>query len=165
METIAVYWEPKIRVYGLTTETGLSLYTVVFPVDRLSYWGGVVRHLGGEGGEFILINLQKVSAATMQLCLLPAAGSGAQDVGKWLEKGLKNEATTSLRVIAPVELIYLHGPHFQDRYGIAEAAIRPLNNADIPILSAGCAGTSVYIVVSENRAREAAVCLSETFVL
>jgi aspartokinase len=165
METIAVYWEPKIRIYGLNTETGLSLYTLIFPVDRLSYWGGVVRSIGEEGREFTLVNLQKASATAMQLCLLPAAGSGSTDVGRWLEKGLESEAATSLRVVTPVELIYLHGPHFQDRYGIAEAAVRPLHNAVIPILSAGCAGTSVYLVVPENRANEAAACLSETFVL
>jgi aspartokinase len=165
METIAVYWEPKIRVYGLTTETGLTLYTLIFPVARLSYWGAVVGSLGEKGSEFLLVNLQQASPATMLLCLVPAAGAGAADIGRLLDKGLDNDEITSLRVVTPVELIYLHGPHFQDRYGIAEAALRPLYQADIPILSAGCAGTSVYLVVAKNRAHEAAACLAETFVL
>ena len=126
METIAVYWEPKIRVYGLTTETGLTLYTLIFPVGRLSYWGGLLRSLGQKGREFLLVNLQQASPATMQLCLVPADGAGSADVGRLLEKGLKNEAPSSLQVIESAELIYLHGPHFQDRYGIAEAVLRPL---------------------------------------
>ncbi|MBU1565952.1 MAG: hypothetical protein KJ630_10030 [Proteobacteria bacterium] len=165
METIAVYWEPKIRIYGLTSETGLSLYTVCFPIERLSYWGGVVRSLGENGSEFQLVNLQRTSVETLQLCLLPACGDGSTDVHRLLDKGLENEDTSFLQVVTPVELIYLHGPHFQDRYGIAEAAFSPLYKADIPILSAGCAGTSVYIVVHKNRVLEAVHCLSETFVL
>ncbi len=165
METIAVYWEAKIGVYGLTTETGLSLYTLIFPVGRLVYWGGLIRSLGQKGTEFLLVNLQQASAGSMQLCLVPTAGAGAADVAELLAKGLENETAGHLQVTEPVEMIYLHGPHFQDRYGIAEAALRPLHNAGIPILSAGCAGTSVSIVVSENRAPEVAACLSETFVL
>ena len=165
METIAVYWEPKIRIYGLTIETGLSLYTLTFPVARLVCWGGVIRSLGLKGTEFLLVNLQQASAGTMQLCLVPMAGAGAADVAKLLAKGLENQTVDHLQVTEAVELIYLHGPHFQDRYGIAEAALRPLHNAGIPILSAGCAGTSVSIVVSEHRAREVATCLAETFVL
>lgn len=164
METIAVYWEPKIRVYGLTQETGLSLYTLLFPAERLSYWGGVVAKLEGQGGKFELVNVQSASSATMQLCLIPVEKHGV-DVGRVLEASLENEKSTFLNHTAPVEMIYLHGPHFQDRYGIAEAALTPLHRAKIPILSSGCAGTSVFIVVSENRAQEAAACLSETFVL
>ncbi len=163
METIAVYWEPIIRVYGLTVQTGLSLYTLVFPVERLSYWGEVVRHLGQEGREFQLVSLQTSSVTRMQLCLLLAAGAGK--ARKMLEKCLENEDSTSLAVVSSVELIYLHGPHFQDRYGIAEAALKPLHNAGIPILSVGCAGTSVYIVVPEKKSHAAAACLSETFAL
>ena len=34
METIAVYWEPQIRIYGVTTVVGLSLYTVLFPAEQ-----------------------------------------------------------------------------------------------------------------------------------
>jgi aspartokinase len=165
METIAVYWEPKIRVYGLMTETGLSLYTLTFPVERLARWGGLLKSLGQKGTEFLLVNLQQASAGSMQLCLVPMAGVGAAEVAELLAKGLENEIVGHLQVTEPVELIYLHGPHFQDRYGIAEAALRPLYNAGIPILTTGCAGTSVSIVVSENRAREVAACLAETFVL
>lgn len=165
METIAVYWEPKIRVYGLTTETGLALYTLSFPVGKLALWGEFIRNLGENGGEFHLVNFQQISAAAMQLCLVPAAGAGRTDVGRLLAKGPENSAASSFQVTEQVELIYLHGPHFQDRYGIAEAVLRPLYDADIAVLSADCAGTSVSVVVEKNRAQAAAACLSETFVL
>lgn len=165
METIAVYWEPKIRVYGLTTQTGLALYTLIFPVGRLAYWGKRIRGLEEDGRGFELVNLQTVSAETMQLCLLLPQNGQESAIRRGLENGLANEAATRLEVVTPVEVIYLHGPHFQDRYGIAEAAIAPLQKAAIPILAAGCSGTSVYLAVPGGRASAAAACLAETFVL
>ena len=163
METIAVYWESKIRVYGLTTQTGLILYTMVFPTSRLSYWAEMVESLEAKGCAFELVNLQTVSAAAMQLSLLPAVG--ADHVRGLLEAGLVNEDATTFQVADPVELIYLHGPHFQDRYGIAEAALAPLHGAGVPVLAMGCAGTSVYLVIPENTANTAKIHLAETFVL
>ena len=165
METIAVYWEPKIRIYGLTRQAGLSLYSVLFPAGRLAYWGGRIRDLAADGRGFELVNLQTVSAETLQFCLLLAGVDNEALVRRLLEDGLAHEDATSLQTIAPVALIYLHGPHFQDRYGIAEAALSPLQKADIPVLAAGCSGTSVYIVVPEDRLDVAATCLAETFVI
>ncbi len=163
METIAVYWEPKIRVYGLSAQIGLSLYTVIFPAGRLAYWGGRIALLAGIGIEFQLVNLQALTSSTMRLCLLLAQDGSDREIRRLLERGLEGEDATTLQAVAPVELIYLHGPHFQDRYGIAEAAIAPVQDANIPILAAGCSGTSVYLVVPENRAGMAAACLAETF--
>jgi hypothetical protein len=165
METIAIYWEPKIRVYGLTRQTGLSLHTVLFPAGRLAYWGGRVRDLAAGGRGFELVNLQTVSTGTVQLCLLLAEADSEGPMRRLLEDGLAHEDATSLQTIAPVALIYLHGPHFQDRYGIAEAALSPLQRAGIPVLATGCSGTSVYIVVSEDRLEVTATCLAETFVI
>jgi aspartokinase len=165
METIAVYWEPKIRVYGLTTQTGLTLYTLIFPLERLSYWGGIIKSLEENGRKFELVNLQTASTSTAQLGLLPALEEQDPEIRTLLESALAKEDASFLQVVTPVELIYLHGPHFQDRYGIAEAAFPPLHKAQIPVLMAGCAGTSIYIVVSENKSPEAVACLAKTFVL
>jgi aspartokinase len=165
METIAVYWESKIRVYGLTRRAGLSLHTMLFPVGRLAYWGGRIRDLAADSRGFELVNLQTVSAETLQFCLLLAEADGESPVRRLLEDGLAHEDATSLQTIAPVALIYLHGPHFQDRYGITEAALSPLQKADIPVLATGCSGTSVYIVVPEDRLEVTATCLAETFVI
>ncbi len=164
METIAVYWEPKIRVYGLTTKVDLSLYTIIFPVARLAHWGEFVDSLHTGGGEFELVNLQSVSSTIMQLCLIPTPGESST-VHLKLQAEAQQDEDTRVQVQAPVDLLYLHGPHFQDRYGIVDAALRPLSHAGIPVLAAGCAGTSLYLVVSENRAAEAAACLGDTFVL
>lgn len=165
METIAVYWEEKIRVYGLNRQTGLTMHTLVFPADRLAFWSGRLAELERHGCEFQLVNLQTVAAGTLQICLVHLRDRSEAAVLRLLKDGLQGQNATSAQTTSPVELLYLHGPHFQDRYGIAEAAIAPLCKADIPILATACSGASIFIVVPENRSQHAADCLAETFAL
>ena len=163
METIAVYWESKIRIYGLVKQTGLSLSTIVFSPDRLAYWGRQIALLERTGRGFEMVSLQPHASSGLQLSLLLTEND--QELLWLLDKGLAGDAAASRQTKAPVDLIYLHGPHFQDRYGIAEAAIAPLRRANIAILATGCSGTSVFLVVPENMAEMAASCLAETFVI
>ena len=165
METIAVYWEEKIRVYGLNRQTGLSMHTLVFPADRLVFWSGRLAELERFGCEFQLVNLQTVAAGSLQICLVLDRDHSESAVLQLFREGLQGQNATSARVTSPVELLYLHGPHFQDRYGIAEAAIAPLCKAEIPTLATACSGASIFIVVPENRSQHAADCLAETFAL
>jgi aspartokinase len=62
-------------------------------------------------------------------------------------------------------MVYLHGPHFQDRYGIAEAALAPVLAASIPLLASGCSGTSIHLVVPADCAARTVDCLGQTFVI
>ena len=165
METIAVYWEEKIRVYGLNRQTGLSMHTLVFPADQLALLSGRLAELERFGCEFQLVTLQTVAAGSLQICLVLDRDHSESSVLQLLEDGLQGQNATSARTTSPVELLYLHGPHFQDRYGIAEAAIAPLCKAEIPILATACSGASIFIVVPENRSQHAADCLAETFAL
>lgn len=165
METIAVYWEPQIRIYGVTTVTGLTLYTVVFPAAAMARWGALVTSLGQAGVAFQLVNLQPLAAGEMQLSLLFAPDGREREVRRLFEAGTAGGGHGSWRQQAPVEMVYLHGPHFQDRFGIAEAAIAPVLAASIPLLASGCSGTSIHLVVPENCAARVVDCLGETFVI
>jgi aspartokinase len=162
METIAVYWEAQVRVYGLTEKRGLSMLTLLFPPHRLDHWAAILRGLQAYG-EFELVFMQPAGTC-LKLTLLPA-GSEVTEFEGLLQQGLQGEEGSVLSCQAPVVVLYLYGPHFQDRYGIAEAALRPLRQAGIAVLAMGCAGTSVYLVVDEGMAERARAALAETFVL
>jgi aspartokinase len=162
METIAVYWEAQVRVYGLTERRGLSMLTLRFPSRRLEYWAGTLSDLR-RFGEFELVLMQPDGAAC-KLTLLPR-DSAVAELEALLRQRLQGEQGSALSCQQPVAVLYLYGPHFQDRYGIAEAALRPLRQAGIGVLAMGCAGTSVYLVVDEGMAERARAALAETFVL
>ena len=77
----------------------------------------------------------------------------------------KREETAAgalFEIDSPVELIYFQGPHFGDRYGIADAAFRALAGQEV--LAAGFSGASVYIVVADKQAQATIECLSEAFI-
>jgi aspartokinase len=46
-----------------------------------------------------------------------------------------------------VAALFLHGPHFGDRYGIANALIQTLEQSHTEILALGCAVSSISVVI------------------
>lgn len=162
METIAVYWEPKIRVYGVSTCDGLALYTVVSPAAGKGGGSGWIAALESVGVSFQLVAQQVLAGGEMLLQMVLQAEGREKEIGGIIERGCGSAGSWRLR--SPVALVYLHGPHFQDRYGIAEAAVGPLLQADIPLLAAGCTGTSIYLVVPDGHAAQAVAALGTTFV-
>ena len=164
METAAVYWESKVRIYGFTEVLGLSMFTLVFPVQRMGYWGEMIQAMAEDHGTFELVFFQKKEKDLLKCGLVFDEKSGNFQRRR-IERAVHDEAATSFHIDFPVELVSFHGPHFQDRYGIAEAAFATLKKADFPLLAIGCSGTSVYIVLPEKKARPAAQLLAETFVV
>jgi hypothetical protein len=62
-------------------------------------------------------------------------------------------------------LIFLHGPHFGDRYGIADAAVGALTKKGIPIVALGCTASSIYLVMPEDQREAAGRSLKEAFLM
>lgn len=65
--------------------------------------------------------------------------------------------------LSPVELLYFHGPHFQDRFGVADAMFGELQKHQVKILAAGCTGTSIYLVLKDKMAKPTAKILTNIF--
>ena len=164
METIAVYWEAKIKTYGFMEKTDLALFRIRMPVARIAWWGERIRQIGDSRDGFIMAAARADGPETFQLVLLVDRNMRCRTEAE-LTKTAADESGTSLQVDCPVELVYFQGPHFGDRYGIADAAFGTLAAADLRVLAAGCTGASVYIVVPEKDARSAVSCLSERFVV
>ena len=162
METIAVYWEPKIKTYGFQDVLGLSLLELEFKSERLAEWGLGIYGIGNSGINFELVLVQAGGDQELRVCLLFER--------KW-EKKLINHISQVIRrddgetfqIISPVELIYFFGPHFGDRYGIADSAFMALDHKDITILATGCSGSAIYLVLQEGMAQEVKILLAEMF--
>ena len=88
---------------------------------------------------------------------------GAIHAGPCSDSSRENNIDLDIQTTSPVELVYFHGPHFGDRYGIADTALGTLRRKGLPILAAGCTGASVYIVVPEQRSAEIKQILSDVF--
>ena len=164
LETAAVYWESKVRIYGFRERTGLSLFTLVFPIEHLGHWGSQIEAMAEENGGFDLAISQELDGNVIQLCIVLQEKAGSFH-RRLLEGAVKNKERTSLTLDFPVGMISFHGPHFQDRYGIANAAFDALEKAGFNVLASGCTGTSVYVVLPENIVRPAIERLATTFII
>jgi len=163
-QTVAAYRESKVRIYGFSHKVGLTLCSLIFPLERLEYWGQQLERLARESSDFDLVFLRRSDGNTAQLKVV-FAGKPDGPLTCRIRKAIKNETATSLALDFPIEMISFHGPHFQDRYGIAHVAFAALETQNMPILAAGCAGTSICIVVPENIGNIALQFLADTFIV
>ena len=162
METIAVYWEPKPKTYGFKEVFDLSLVTIEIKPEKMTRWGLWLMELADLNIGFHLILAKYSTDRELRLyILLEKLWVGS--LLSYFDNKINLDSEKDFYLNSPVELISFQGPHFADRYGIADSAFKALDNHGIPILIAACSGAAVYIVLPENKLHEARFFLNEAF--
>ena len=162
METIAVYWEPKPKTYGFREVADLSLLNIVIKAEKMAQWGLWLQEMADFGIGFHLVLAKYSNHKKLRLYIL-LEKLWVNKVLSYISKRIDPEFEKDFNLTSPVELISFQGPHFGDRYGIADAAFKALDGQGIPILIAACSGASVYIVLPEKKLNEARTLLAEAF--
>jgi aspartokinase len=158
METIAVYWESRIKTYGFQRIIDLSFIEFSYPLSEIKSLGEILSQddLQTLRPKFIIAQ-ESDHKITFIFCLPVKEGN---DFHASLEK---TPRLTPHRYIYPVSIIFFYGPHFGDRYGIADATFSTLLKADIKIIASGCSAASVFLVLAQDDMDKAEDVLSETF--
>ena len=162
VETIAVYWEPKVRIYGMEVMKGLSYLQTDSTVAGFQdeRWNRLIvgrynfRLLTSQFGTNNNLGLEFV-----------IDGEKMSELIDDLQYITESENFSSLKITEHAEMISFHGPHFQDRYGIADLAFSQLLRDNHQLLAAGCTGTSVHLLVSEGAAEKVKSCLAPIFIV
>lgn len=164
METVAVYKEDRVKVYSITEKSDLSLGILRFPANRTEFWG--LRTIDFEDyiKRFELVTYHATDKNITELHLLFDRKNSSTFSDK-LRGWVKAEQNTEFVLKQPVDILYLFGPHFQDRFGIADIAFNALLKNKIDILVSGCAGTSMYFVTSKDQGRSCLKILTDTFLI
>lgn len=163
MQTIAVYWESKVKVYSITHVTDLSMVRLTFPLKATEKVGKALTDLEDSVQRFELVTQDCVNSTLSQFNLFIRRSK--QEMAKGILTNLATKLQTKITLNSPVELIYLHGPHFQDRFGIVEVAFSALKSGNIEIIAAGCAGTTIYIALPHKQGESASQILRKTFII
>ena len=158
METIAVYWEPRIKTYGFQRLTDLALIEFSYPFQEIKSLGEILSQDQLKNVKPKLIIAQESDGDISFIFCLP--GKEGKDFHESLER---TPGPTSYRYISPVGIIFFHGPHFGDRYGIADATFSTLSKANIEVVASGCSASSVFLVLVQNDIDKAEKVLGETF--
>lgn len=146
-ETRAYFQEKRIKTYGFSLETGLTLTALAASPSQLDAMGTAIA---GMDKKFYF-SAAFADSETMRLyCLTRGEPAAAQN-------------RTGNCHGAAMDLITFHGPHFGDRFGIFNQAAACLEMADIPLRLAGCTGASVSLVVPQGNGEAALPALERGF--
>ncbi|WP_092231223.1 hypothetical protein [Desulfobacula phenolica] len=148
-ETRATYVEEKIKTYGITLETDLTLNAYRFSFDQLAGFGRELQSIDdSENSEdkFFHTCAHLISPENIRLFLLTGKSPGF------------TEGQT-----CPAELLSFHGPHFGDRHSIISRALNCLSKKSIPVLQAACTGSSIGIILAQGKGEAAKQALTDVF--
>lgn len=156
MEIIAVYWEPRIKTYGFQEVSGLALLEADLAPETVATWAMDLQDVDENASRFHLV-LAHVSDGGRFQVLLVSDSDGVAEAARRL-----NHRHIS-RMVAPVDLLCFHGPHFGDRYGIADAALGRLIEEQVPVIASACSASSVYLLLPGGQGSAARALLADGF--
>jgi aspartokinase len=158
VETVAVYWESRIKTYGFQRISGLAIIELACPLtDCKSLGEMLISHdIQRFNAPFILA--QELEGTLSFFFCLP------ERQGPEFHAALKQaHIFGDHHYRHHVGIIFFHGPHFGDRYGIAEAAFSAVSKAGIQIIASGCASSSVYLILAQDDLDRTEQALRKTF--
>jgi hypothetical protein len=157
---VASYQEKAPRIYTLVQQDDLDLWEVAAPsrialAEVAAWW----RRLGEDGGR--LPFLLAVPELPDRLRLVFSLSGEASRIMSQLSE--RQEAGLIIRRRGPTSAFFTHGPHFGDRYGIAQVMAAALERAGVPLLALSCAISSLSVIVPQAEAAAARRALEEAF--
>lgn len=162
METIARYTEEKIKTYEFHTKLDLCICEFSLELER---FGQIEHEMGEYFSDLILFDLFLMGPSDERQCHFSVVVPDRKKnhVKTFLGEMNPQFAGIKLRFTTPVELLYFYGPHFGDRYGIADYTFNALSQCKIPLIASACSGASIYLVLPENYALKAKTAFSNLF--
>lgn len=165
-KVVATYQEKVIKVYW------------IMPQPDLDLWGGAVSSTAIlEGFADTLIDLGDLGLKVPFLVAAPGlegkdfllsfstVGAASLKDRRSEVRGILQRRLPDLKPMRlfPVAGIFLHGPHFGDRYGVADTFLQALGRARVSLLALSCTVSSISGVVKQQDLAAALQILEETF--
>ncbi len=162
METIAVYFEPVAKSYGLHTVTGVAMVRTPLDLGRVPQSERPGPPPGPPCAKFSFVVLQWEPEQAAELYAV-AAPEDIPAVLESFDRWASADTAAGARDRQPVEMVFFQGPHFYERYGIAATALDKLREKKTGLLLAGFSGSMAYLVVPAGTADSAKAALAECF--
>ena len=163
---VATYQEKRIKVYSIVPEPDLDLWALNIPsADILENFADVLTQFGDLGLTVpFLIAIPRLRTEELLFAFSTGRRSGDEDQGPIIRR-LLNESLPGLRPmrLIPVAGIFLHGPHFGDRYGILDALVEALEKAHVSILALSCTISSISVIIRQHELAAALLVLGQVF--
>ena len=171
-KVVATYQEKVNKVYWIIPQPDLDLWGMsIATADILAGFAAALMEMGqlglaipflvalpGLGGQEFILSFSTARRQPGQ------AGSGHGDQGSEVRRILTSHLPDLRPMrLTPVAGIFLHGPHFGDRYGIAHTLVAALAQAHIKLLALSCTISSISLIIRQHELAAAQVILGNTF--
>ena len=154
------YQEQIITIYDFAHHTDLDLWSVTLPIERLGDFAGTLSGLNQFRLRMpFLVSISPPSEEDSYFSFLFEAVHHDR-VEQTLAKNLPD---LDFFCLGPVAVFFLHGPHFGDRYGIANALVKALQKVGVPLLALSCTVSSISFVVQASDSNQTIKSLNSVF--
>jgi aspartokinase len=156
---IASYQEKVIRIYDIVQQSDLDLWSLTVDQADLGDLGAALITLGQSEIRmpFVIALPSLENRLSFNFCL--PEGREPQ-ISKVFSSHLGNMAVACQSQVAA---LYIHGPHFGDRYGIAQALVKAVENKGVSLLALGCTVSSLSVIVGGQDLDPAVQALEASF--
>ncbi len=159
-EVICSYREEVIKVYNVSHYSDFDLWHFALPLNRLHVFGTVLLELHELQLKMpFLVSESSLDAGTIHFTVCLAVGYRDQ-VRQALHRNLPG---LDCFCVGPASVFFLLGPHFGDRYGIADALVKSLRKAGIPLLALSYTVSSFSLVIQGNDPNQTLEALTPSF--
>lgn len=162
-QVVASYQEKVIKVYWIVPQPDLDLWSMtVSSTEILAGFADNLMDLAALGLKIpFLVALPGLEGKEFILSFCTA---GPPERGAEIRRSLtKNLPGLRPMRLTPVAGIFLHGPHFGDRYGIAHTLAEALEQAHISLLALSCTISSISLIIRQHQLAAAQLVLGRTF--
>ena len=165
-KVVAEYQEKTIKVYWIVPQSDLDLWGMaVSSTDILAGFADALLELASLGLKIPF--LVAIPASQSEDFILSFSTAGSQTIetrGPQIRRLLQRHLPDLRPVrLTPVAGIFLHGPHFGDRYGIAQTLVESLEKTNIPLLALSCTISSISLIIRQQELAAAQLVLGNTF--
>jgi len=160
---VADYQEKVVKVYCILPQPDLDLWGMtVSSSEILAGFADALLELGSLDLQIpFLVALPGLGGKEF---ILSFSTAGPPERGAEIRRILmENLPGRRPMRLTPVAGIFLHGPHFGDRYGIAQALVESLEKAHIAILALSCTISSISLIIRQHQLAAAQLVLGHTF--
>ncbi len=162
-ETKAYFREKKIKTYGFSLESDLTLLGLSCSFEDLEAAGNAIHDMDAKF-YFSSAVVHDVSAPVHEVSAPVHERTCHLYCLTKLDAGDISDRFTGLDPhIETVDLVTFHGPHFGDRFGIFNSAVACLELAGLTLVLAGCTGASVSLVLPSGQGAKALPALEKGF--
>lgn len=152
------FHEEIITIYDFEYRAGLDLWRAKLPLGKLRDFAAFLSSLDSSGLRMpFLVSASPSGEENISFSFLFEAAH--HDIIEQTPAG----TSSGLFRLGPVSVFFLHGPHFGDRYGIANALVKSLRGAGVPLLALSCAVSSISLVVRSGDSDQTIRALDSVF--